>query len=154
MALGLSAVLVGIDQIIKLWVLENLVPVRQMTVVQNFFYLTYVENRGAAFGLFQTKTILLAVLTSVVLLGIIYLILSGRITEKLMVWSLALVVAGGVGNLIDRVARGFVVDYLDFGVLFGFPVFNFADCCVVVGTILLLGGILWQDRQQSKQKAG
>jgi signal peptidase II len=49
-----------------------------------------------------------------------------------------LVVAGGLGNLIDRVRQGFVVDYLDFSALFGFPVFNLADCCVVVGTILLL----------------
>ena len=156
-ALMLSAVLVGIDQLIKLQVLSVLAPVGRIEVVRGFFYLTYVENRGAAFGILQGHTNILTVVTSMVLVGALYLLLSGRIASAFLTWSLSLVIAGGAGNLIDRIFRSFVVDYLDFSVIFGFPVFNFADCCVVVGTALILCGILWHDRQagqgiQGKEK--
>lgn len=150
-ALAIAAVLVGIDQLIKIRVLEGLAHMGSVEVVPSLFYLTYVENRGAAFGILQDKTSLLSVVTAVVLLAILYIILSGRVEGRFFNFCLALIVAGGAGNLIDRIRIGFVVDYLDFSALFGFPVFNFADCCVVVGTILLLIGILWSDKQVSRQ---
>lgn len=146
-----AAALVGIDQLIKLRVLDGLAAVGQIEVVPGFFYLTYVENRGAAFGIMQNSTTLLSVITSIVLLAAVFFILSGKVNNKFLLWSLSLVVAGGAGNLIDRIYRGFVVDYLDFSALFGFPVFNFADCCVVIGTILMLCCIVWMDKDAAKR---
>lgn len=146
-ALAFSAVLVGVDQLLKAHMVEILPQNGRIEVVRGLFYLTYVENRGAAFGILQNLTGLLSLITAVVLMAALYYLLSGKVKSKFMIWSLSLVIAGGVGNLIDRVYRGYVVDYLDFSALFGFPVFNFADCCVVVGTVLILCGIVWSDRR-------
>lgn len=145
-ALFSAAVLVLIDQLIKLWVLASLKPVGSITVISNLFDLTYVENPGAAFGILKGETVFLSVIVTAVLLVAVIALLSGKITSKFLIWSIALVIAGGFGNLIDRVARGFVVDYLDFSALFGFPVFNFADCCVVLGTIMILIHMLILER--------
>ena len=150
-ALFFSAVLVFADQLIKLWALAVLAPVERIEVIPNLFYLTYIENRGAAFGILQGRTGFLSVVVALVLIAAITSLLSGKITSKFLTWSFSLVIAGGFGNLIDRIVRGFVVDYLDFSALFGFPVFNFADCCVVAGTFMILIYMLILDR--SKQAA-
>ena len=66
-------------------------------------------------------------------------------------WCVALIIAGGIGNLIDRILRGFVVDYLDISPLFNFPVFNLADCCVVIGTFLLMLYLFCLEGRQTKK---
>lgn len=149
-ALAVSALLVVIDHIIKAVIMAEIMPVGRVEVVSGFFYLTYVENRGAAFGILQGKASLLAIITGIALIAVIIYIVTGRAQNKLTLWSLSLILAGGVGNFIDRIFRGYVVDYLDFSVLFGFPVFNFADCCVVVGTALLICALVWGDNLTSK----
>lgn len=154
LALGAAAVLVGLDQLLKDWAIRVLQAGPRIEVIPGLFYLTYVENRGAAFGILQNQTRLLAALSLVVLSAAVVWILSGRIGDRMLLWCVALIVAGGIGNCIDRIARGFVVDYLDFSALFGFPVFNFADCCVVVGTLLLLAYVLYTDRKKNKPRGG
>ena len=150
--LFLAAALVALDQFLKVEVLERLMPIGRHKVIDGFFSLTYVEKRGAAFGILQGPTCLLIVVTGLVLLVLVAMVLSGRM-GRLAVWAVTLIVAGGIGNLIDRIYRGYVVDYLDFSALFGFPVFNFADCCVVVGTVLLLASILFHERAAQKKAA-
>lgn len=137
-ALVLIAALVVADQLIKQWGLDVLAQVRQINVIPGLFNLTYVENRGAAFGIFTGGTMILAVVTGILLLAITVCLLLGKIKPDFLLWTVSLGLAGGFGNLYDRIVRGFVVDYLDFSSLFGFPVFNFADCCVVIATILIL----------------
>lgn len=127
--------LIGIDQISKLLALNYLKDIRSIPIIQNVFHLTYVENRGAAFGMFQNNQIvfiIVAVVASIVGLYYIYkkkLNLLGNI-------SIVLIISGAIGNLIDRVRLGFVVDYFDFRFIWDY-VFNVADIFVVVGTILL-----------------
>lgn len=135
-----SVILIVIDQASKLWALKNLEPVGSMDFIPGFMRLTYVENRGAAFGILQGHTNILSIVSALFLLLIVYFMISGKIEQKIIVISLSLVVAGGIGNLIDRIVRGYVVDYFDLtiGFLKDFPVFNFADCCVVIGGVLLL----------------
>lgn len=147
----LAGFLVVVDQVAKLKVLELLLPIGRHEVISGFFSLTYVENRGAAFGILQGRTQLLAIVTGIVLVALMVFLLVGKM-GNLALWAVTLILAGGTGNLIDRIYRGYVVDYLDFSALFGFPVFNFADCCVVVGTFLLLLSILLHDRTQAKAK--
>ncbi len=152
LSLLICGVLIALDQLIKVWAIAALGPPagERITVIPGLFYLSYVENRGAAFGLFQGGTRILGLISLVVLLFLLYYLLSSRVKEPILIWSLSLILAGGFGNLIDRFFRGFVVDYLDFSALFGFPVFNLADCCVVCGTGMILVAIIVLDRRDQK----
>lgn len=152
-ALLLIAAIVAADQLIKIWALRVLEPIRQIEVIKGLFNLTYVENRGAAFGLFQDKTYLLSITSGILLLVILIALLLGKFKPDLLLWTVSVGIAGGIGNFYDRVIRGFVVDYLDFSALFGFPVFNLADCCVVVATFVILIYVIKTDssRQQAKE---
>ena len=151
-AILMMIILTAIDQIIKYWAATQLQPVRRIPVIPEFFYLTYVRNFGAAFGILQGQRVLLTAVVILVIAAGLYGILSGRAKDRFVIFTVALVLAGGAGNLIDRIARGYVIDYLDFGALFGFPVFNFADCCVVIGTFLLVIYMLRTDYAASKRK--
>ena len=146
-----AAALVIVDQLLKIWVLGTLVGAPSVTLIPGLLQLTYVENRGAAFGIFQGKTQLLSIVTGIVLAGIIVALVMGKFKHKLVLWSMGLIIAGGVGNLIDRVLRGFVVDYIYF-VPINFPVFNLADCCVVSGTFLLVVYLLLIEPRQERRK--
>ena len=132
-----SALLVLADQLIKLWVLAALPGAPSVTLIPGLLQLTYVENRGAAFGIFQGRVGLLSIVTLAVIAVAVWLLVSGKIRHKLAMWS-------------DRIFRAFVVDYLDVSPLFHFPVFNFADCCVVVGTILLAVWLLFLEGRDKK----
>ncbi len=136
-ALGAAVLLIAADQLLKYLVLEGLTKVVTLPLIQDVLHLTYVENRGAAFGIFQGQRWLLIGVTSAVLLGITVYLLMGKIKDKIPVWGTALILAGGAGNLIDRATRGFVVDYVDFR-LINFYVFNLADACVCVGVGLVI----------------
>lgn len=153
-ALITALVLIGVDQAIKQWALDTLAQVDTIPLIQDVLHLTYVENYGAAFSILQNKKWFLIGVTSLIAIGAIVLLLSKKLKSNLAIWSVALIIAGGVGNLIDRIGRGFVVDYIDFR-LINFAVFNFADCCVVVGTILLAIYILYfegKDKHLAKEK--
>lgn len=139
--LAVIAGLVGLDQLTK-WLTVTYLQDAPVTLIPGIFELTYVENRGAAFGMMQGGRWLFVAFTAVVMLALLWLLLFGKFrTHRLFNISLILVVAGGIGNLIDRVAQGFVVDMIHIfweAIGFDFPVFNFADCCVVIGSVMLL----------------
>lgn len=139
----LCVVLIVTDQVIKWFTVEKLSTIDTFAIIENVFHLTYVENRGAAFGMFQNATILLAVVT-VIEIGIILYFFIKKTNTKMWLCrlSLTMIIAGAVGNLIDRVFRGFVVDMFDFR-LINFYVFNFADACICVGVALLAYHILF-----------
>ncbi len=136
-ALLTAALLVGADQLIKYLVLEHLTKVSTLPLIQDVLHLTYVENRGAAFGMFQGQRWILIGVTGLVLAAAVVFLLRGKITARTMIWAIALIISGGIGNLIDRIFRGFVVDYVDVR-LINFYVFNLADACVCVGVGLVL----------------
>ena len=148
LALALAVLLVGADQWSKALAYAGLSE--RITVIPGLFYLTYLENTGAAFGLFQGQALTLGVVSIVVLAGILYLLLSGKVEDRALVWGLSLIFAGGAGNLIDRLSRGFVIDFLDFSALFGFPIFNLADIYVVVGTGLMMIYIIFFDKKKTE----
>ncbi len=131
------------DQLIKLAVLDSsLVSGGIVTVIGNFLQFRYVENTGAAFSLFEDKTVLLSVFSALVMAVGFYLLIARKFKSKVLVASVVMIMGGGLGNLIDRVFRHFVVDYIE--VLFiDFPVFNFADCFITVGEFVLIGYLLW-----------
>lgn len=121
-------ILVIVDQIIKYFMVNN-----KNKVLPNF-----VENFGGAFGIGANSTIFF-ILVNIVVLGIIIKFIysqKDRIDKKTLC-SFTLILAGGISNLIDRITRGYVVDYIDVTNIFKFPLFNIADICVVVGCIML-----------------
>ncbi|WP_295215479.1 signal peptidase II [Ruminococcus sp.] len=129
-----------IDQLIKYWAIQELKPVGEMQFLHfgdtEILGLRYLENDGAVFSSFSGMRWLLIVLTSALMGVCIYWLIHRGKRSKLLTASLTLIIGGGIGNLIDRIFRGgLVVDYLDVK-LFHFAVFNFADCCVVIGVIL------------------
>lgn len=147
----MGALLVAADQWIKLWAYTTLRNLSDIQLIPGVLHLLYRENYGAAFSILQNKTFFLVGVTGVVLAGILVLLLLGKIRQPVMVAAFTLVLAGGIGNLIDRVGRGFVVDYIYF-VPIDFPVFNLADCCVVGGTILLMFYLLVIEPRQRRLK--
>ena len=143
--------LVAVDQVLKQLVLQFLAGKPSVVLIPGLLQLTYVENRGAAFGIFQGRVGLLSLVTLVVLVVLLVVLLRGGVRHPVGRWSFCLILAGGFGNLFDRVFRSFVVDYLDVSPLFSFPVFNFADCCVVCGSVLLVLYFLWFEGKEHRQ---
>ena len=137
LALLLSAVLALVDQLLKLLVKAELAPIGELPLLDGVLHLTYVENRGMAFGMMQGQKWLLIWVTALVLLVLIAGIIMGKIRKPATLFTTAVIIGGGIGNLIDRVYRGYVVDYIDFRII-NFAVFNFADICVSCGTAVLL----------------
>ncbi len=147
LVLIVSALIATADQIIKYFVLRDLAPIGEVTVIDHLFSLIYVENRGAAFGIFQDQVWIFAVITFLMMGLFVYFIISGKFKGKLFSAATMLIIGGGIGNLIDRIFRGFVVDYL--AVSFFPPVCNFADYCITVGAALfILSLILPQNREK------
>lgn len=144
------AILIGLDQIIKYWALNYLQVVESIPVINNIFNLTYVENRGAAFGMLQNnQTIFIVVAAIASCYGLYYL--HTKKVNNIGKTGIILVISGAIGNLIDRVRLGFVVDYLDFHIIWNY-VFNLADCFVVVGTILLCIYIITSEEDKKQVK--
>ena len=129
------AALVGIDQAIKLWAVQALAPVESITLIPHVLELRFVLNQGMAFSLLSGKQLFLIIATSAALLAVAYGLFFRSRGKYLQQAALVLVLGGGIGNLIDRVLNGEVVDYINL-LFMRFAVFNFADICVCVGVAL------------------
>ena len=126
------AALIGIDQLIKLWAVQVLQPVGAMPLIPRVVELRFLLNPGMAFSLLSGKQLFLIIATSVALLAVAYGLFFRSRGKRLQQAALVLVLGGGIGNLIDRVLNGEVVDYINL-LFMQFAVFNFADICVCVG---------------------
>ncbi|MGN1098192.1 MAG: signal peptidase II [Clostridia bacterium] len=141
--------IIAADQMTKLFAANNLALGDGFTLIPNFLDITYVQNQGAAFGLFHGKKIFLIIISALVFAAMIWYIVKYNPASKWLMWSLTLIAAGGIGNLIDRVALGYVRDFID--VTFTrFPVFNIADCGVTVGAIMLALYILIEEHKHGE----
>ncbi|HCL4547425.1 signal peptidase II [Clostridium botulinum] len=147
--MGIIVLILGIflDRISKIWALNTLASGRDIVVIKNLFSFSYLENRGAAFGIFQNRLIFLSLITAIVILGVVYFIVKYKPTSKLLKISLSLIISGAIGNLIDRIYYKFVVDFimLHYKDVYYFPTFNVADMLVVIGTVLLAIYILKEE---------
>ena len=120
-----------------------------LPVVQDIFHITYIHNTGAAFSIMEGKISVLIFLPMLMIVAaIVFMIVMRKKGHPLMMTSVALIAGGGLGNLIDRIALGYVVDYLDFRV---FPIFNLADIAVCVGCGLLILYVLFIDGKQNNE---
>lgn len=144
-------VLIAADQLIKIAVKLWLEPIGTMKIIDGVLQLNYVENTGAAFSSFSDNTTLLSIITAILLILLTVYLFSKKIKFGLSYVALTAIIAGGAGNLIDRIIRGYVVDYIE-PLFVNFAVFNFADILVTVGAALLIAYLLYDMLRQSKKK--
>ncbi len=136
--------LVAADQISKYLIASNFELGESVHVIKGLLDFTYVQNKGAAFGILENHRWVFLVFT-VVLLAVIAVLWAKGYATRHFTGRIAtvLVMAGGIGNMIDRLALGYVVDFLDISPLFSFAVFNVADCCATVGVVFMAAYILF-----------
>lgn len=131
-----------IDQLVKSVVAERLVQIGTVPLIENVFHLTYCENTGAGFGVFADRTWLLSIVTFLIVLAAIVYVVVKKPKSSLLNIALTFMVGGAIGNLIDRLRLGYVIDFLDFCYI-NFPVFNIADCFVTIGAVVFAVYVLF-----------
>lgn len=153
-----------LDRITKLLAVEFLTKVDTLPVIEDIFHLTYVENTGAAFGMMADKRWLFIIASTVAIIVFSLYLYLGHAEGTLFGFAMALVVSGGIGNMVDRLSLGYVVDFIhckfvkypvftDFGIVWrDFPVFNGADSFVCVGAALLIFVLLRELINESKKE--
>ncbi len=150
-SLIISSIVILFDQVIK--ILINNYLVSDINVIQNFFVITKVHNTGAAFSIFTDQRILLIIVSLLMLIIILKLHKDYKNNLRNMI-AFGLVIGGLIGNLIDRIILGYVVDYLSFSFgSYNYPVFNLADTAIVIGIFLLLiATIKKEDRNENSSR--
>ena len=145
--------LIGLDWLTKYWIQTSMALNDTIPVIDGIFHITYIHNYGAAFSILQGKQSFLLIVTGIAMTAILAYMVIGQIKKKaapMELWSLALILAGGIGNFIDRLRFGYVVDFFDFRI---WPIFNVADIAVCCGCGLLVFYVLiWEPRMQKKAK--
>ena len=146
----IAAAVIVFDRVVKKLVVSNMVPWETIPVIEDIFHFTYVQNRGAAFSMWQGQwIILIGFPLAAIAVGLILIHLKRNKWDKLMLTSVAMICGGGLGNLIDRIMLGYVVDLFDFRV---FPVFNIADIFICVGCGLMILDVLFFERKNSSNE--
>lgn len=148
----LSLILIGADQISKYLVDTNMFEGESLPLIQDFLHITYVKNRGIAFGLFQGKLDIISIATIIAIVAIAYYLYKERnklsLVEKM---GFIYILAGAIGNMIDRYFRGFVVDMIDFRGIWSY-VFNLADVWINMGVIfVLLDQLILKKRKENEE---
>lgn len=135
-----------IDQVVKIVLSSKIIVNQTYVVIKDFFSITLVHNKGAAFSILTGSKILLILIGVAALVGLIIYIKKLEVIDDIDIFTYSLLMGGIVGNLIDRIVYGYVIDYLSFK--FGsyyFPIFNFADICIVVSVIIMLLRMIKED---------
>ena len=151
-SLAIIILLTVIDQLTKYAAVMTVKVNGPEKFLFGLFQFRYVENTGAAFSSFSNNTTALTVATVIILAGCLILLLSKKIKSKFMNVCLLLVISGGLGNVIDRIVNGFVVDFIE-PLFIDFAVFNFADCCITVGALLMIAYQIYELVREQKNKS-
>ena len=142
-----------VDIVSKRLVVNFMSEFESISIIDKFFSLTYVKNTGVAFSMIEGNVSLIVVITSVILF-MLFKYIKDNSVSKIEVIGYSMVIGGAIGNLIDRVVLGYVIDFLEFNFWgYGFPVFNLADTFIVIGVmILILFGRNGEDNEVSSRK--
>ena len=147
-----AIIIVGVivlDRVVKAVVRSGLAPGETVAVLGDFFHITYVQNKGVAFSMLYGKETVILLITAVLMVAVLVVLIGFHRKFPVMFnTGLALVCGGGLSNIIDRKAYGYVVDMFDFG---WFPVFNVADICICVGCGLMLLYALRSMKDEKKE---
>ncbi len=140
---------VVLDFITKNMVKSSMVLKESFPLIENVFHITYIKNKGASFGMLEGGRWFFVAVTILMIAFIIFYIVNNKVKDKLLLCSASFIIGGGIGNLIDRIFYGEVVDFFDF-CLIDFAIFNVADCFVVSGAILMVLYILLSEIKKKK----
>lgn len=146
-----ALIVIIIDQLTKWLTVAFLKPIGSMPLWQDVLHLTYVENTGAAFGLLKNHRWVFMIVSTVAIIAMIVFMILNRSQSVLFNISIGMIIGGGIGNMIDRIVNGFVVDFIDF-TLINFAVFNGADSFVCIGAVLLFIYILFIEGKSNNEK--
>lgn len=148
---AIALIIIILDQWTK-WLVVNYMELREsIPIIENVFHLTSHRNAGAAFGILQGQMWLFYIATVIVIGVVIYYIQTEGKKHRWFGLSLGLVLGGAIGNFIDRIFLGHVVDFLDVYIFtYNFPIFNVADSALVVGVIMLIIHVLLEEKRQGK----
>ena len=150
---GVALVVFILDRVTKTWVAENIPIGTARPVIGDYLRIVHAQNTGAAFGLLPDRTTLLSVLSVIAVLAIVYYYRQIASNSSLVSGTLGMQLGGAFGNLIDRIAQGYVVDFVDIGVGdIRFWAFNVADSSIVVGIILVTAALWYEERRASPPK--
>ena len=140
--ISLITSIIILDQTIKFVIVKKIYN-SSINIIKGMLNFTYIENTGGAYGIGNDSTFMFIIVNIIIITLIGKFILSKKndISTNIL-FSIGLIVAGGIGNLIDRVFRGFVIDYIDFNPLIKYPVFNLADICVVIGCLIVVINVI------------
>ena len=146
-------IIIGIvvDQISKFIAATYLTKVDTVPIIKDVLHLTYVENRGAAFGILKNHRWIFITVSALAIIVITVILFKGAVENRLQCFSLALIVSGGIGNMIDRLLLGYVVDFIDFR-LINFAVFNLADSIVCIGAGILIFSLIVDIVKEAKKE--
>ncbi len=144
-----ALLLIIIDQITKILVSANFTDTTTVAVIDGVFNLVYLKNTGAAFSLLTNHASILAVVSVLFCIALIIYAAVRKPSSKLQKTSLTLIFAGAAGNAIDRVFRGYVIDFIE-PAFIDFPVFNIADISITVGAALLIIFVIFFDKQNNR----
>lgn len=152
--LPISLVLVIVDQLVKILVTKVLALHESIVVIKNFFNLTYVRNTGAAWSILSGNRLLLIFISFIALILIYLYLIKDKDLNEIDIVSYGMLIGGIVGNLIDRIVYGYVIDYLDFKIFnYNFPIFNVADTLIVISIIIIgINLIVGEYREQNRNK--
>ncbi len=126
------------DQLVKYLVAANFELFYTTPIIKGLLEFCYLRNDGAAMGMLSGNRVFLIALPAVMIIAILFFEFSGKIKSSFLMWALSLVVGGGIGNLIDRIRFGYVVDFIRFPVSFFNYSFNIADCAVTIGAAMMI----------------
>ena len=138
-----------LDQAAKFFAAGLLQSIQTFPLWKNVFHLTYLENSGAGWGMFSEHTWILTTLTFIVIVAAVAYVVVKRPKNRMLNIALTCIIGGAVGNFIDRVRMGYVIDFFDF-TLVDFPVFNVADCFISIGAVLFIVYIIFYSDKKEK----
>ncbi|MBO4816155.1 MAG: signal peptidase II [Clostridia bacterium] len=146
--ISIILLMIIIDQLIKIYVSNNIYN-SSITLINGFLNLTYVENTGGAFGI-GNNNIVFFIIVNIIIIGVLVKLLISKKEEinTITLISISLIIAGGMGNLIDRIFRAHVIDYIDITPIIKYPIFNFADICVVFGIALIIVDLIYRSKNE------
>ncbi|BAH17473.1 signal peptidase II [Macrococcoides caseolyticum] len=144
-----TAILILMDQISKYIIVKTMNIGESISVIGEVLQITSHRNYGAAWGMLQNQMIFFYIITIIVLIALIYFYYKEAADNLLMQCGLMLIFAGAIGNFIDRLFRGNVVDFIDTKIInYDFPIFNVADSCLTIGVFILLYELLFNQKEE------
>lgn len=142
-----AVMIIAADQVSKYYIQSHMMPGTSAPVIQDFFHITYVLNSGAAFGILENKTFFFIFIALAMLIAVLYFYPKIPHKSYLLRFGIGLLTGGAIGNVLDRINTGYVIDFFDFRI---WPVFNIADIAIVCGVSIIIYSIAYLSQEEDE----